>query len=71
MSMDNISRFVVWICKRFTREQIERIINDLSEILKSRNPEVHFKDDFKEKHPNYRNFTVDPKPPITEPPKKK
>ena len=71
MSMNSISRFVIWICKHFTREQIERIIKELSEVLKDRNPEISFKDDFKEKHPNYRNFKVDPKPPITEPPKKK
>lgn len=71
MYMDSISRFVIWICKRFTREQIERIIKELGEILKNRNPEINFKDDFKEKHPNYRSFKVDPKPSITQPPKKK
>ena len=33
----------------------------------NRNPEVKPKDDFKEKHPNYRNFSVDPLAPLTEP----
>lgn len=62
--MDQISRFAVWICSKFNREQIERIIKDLQEILANRNPEVKPKDDFKEKHPNYRKFSVDPNPPL-------
>jgi len=69
--MDRISRFVIWICSKFNREQIERIIKDLQEILVNRNPEVKPKDDFKEKHPNYRKFSVDPNPPLKQPVKKK
>ena len=68
--MDRISRFVVWICSKFTRDQIERIVKDLQEILTNRNPEIKPKDDFKEKHPNYRQFTVDPQPPLKSPQKK-
>ena len=68
--MDQISRFVIWICSKFNREQIERIRNELSEILSNRNPEIKSKDDFKEKHPNYREFSVDPNPPLKEPLKK-
>jgi hypothetical protein len=68
--MDRISRFVVWICSKFTRDQIERIVKDLNEILANRNPEVKPKDDFKDKHPNYRKFFVDPNPPLKSPQKK-
>jgi hypothetical protein len=68
--MDRISRFVIWICSKFTREQIQRIVNDLNDILTNQNPEVKPKDDFKEKHPNYRNFSVDPNPPLKKPLKK-
>lgn len=68
--MDRVSRFVIWICSKFNREQIERIIKDLQEILANRNPEVKPKDDFKEKHPNYREFSVDPNPPLKQPVKK-
>ena len=71
MSLPRISRFVIWICSKFNRDEIERIIKDLQDILKNRNPEVKPKDDFKEKHPNYRSFSVDPKPPLKEPVKKK
>jgi len=68
--MDQVSRFVVWICSKFNREQIERIVKDLQEILSNRNPEIKPKDDFKEKHPNYRDFSVDPDPPLKKPVKK-
>jgi len=58
------ARFVIWICSKFTREEIEQIIQGLFDVLANRNPEVKPKDDFKEKHPNYRNFFVDPEPPL-------
>jgi len=58
----------IWICSKFTRTEIEQIIAGLLDVLNNRNPEVKPKDDFKEKHPNYRIFSVDPLPPLTEPP---
>ena len=67
--MKKIHRFVIWICSKFTRSEIEQIIQGLSDILADRNPDVKPKDDFKEKHPNYRNFSVDPEPPLTTNPK--
>ncbi len=66
-----IARFVIWICSKFTKTEIEEIVIGLSDVLENRNPEVKPKDDFKEKHPNYRSFIVDPKPPLTEPPNSK
>ncbi len=45
--MDKISRFVVWLCSQFNREQIEEIIRQLNDILANRNPEIKPKDDFK------------------------
>ncbi len=62
--MKKIDRFVIWICSKFTRSEIESIIKGLSDVLANRNPDVKPKDDFKEKHPNYRNFFVDPNPPL-------
>jgi len=66
--LSKTARFVVWICSKFTKTEIEQIVVGLSDVLENRNPEVKPKDDFKEKHPNYRNFIVDPLPPLTEPP---
>ena len=45
--MDRISRFVIWICSKFNREQIERIVVELQDVLSNRNSEVKPKDDFK------------------------
>jgi hypothetical protein len=67
-SLSKIARFVTWVCSKFTKAEIEQIVAGLVDVLQNRNPEVKPKDDFKEKHPNYRNFSVDPKPPLTEPP---
>ncbi|MCL6579868.1 MAG: DDE-type integrase/transposase/recombinase [Candidatus Bathyarchaeota archaeon] len=69
--MSKVARFVIWICSKFTRNEIEHIINGLLDVLNNRNPEVKPKDDFKEKHPNYRAFSVDPLPPLSEPPQPK
>lgn len=68
MSMSKVSRFVVWICRKFNREEIEKIITELTSILKNPNAEVKPRDPFKEDHPNYRNFQADPAEPLTEPP---
>lgn len=67
-STSKVARFVIWICSKFTKPEIEQILVGLSDVLSNRNPEVKPKDDFQEKYPNYRNFSVDPKPPLTEPP---
>lgn len=68
--MPRIARFIIWICSKFTKSEIEEIVTGLVDVLQDRNPEVKPKDDFKEKHPNYRNFVVPPLPPLTELPKK-
>ena len=68
--MKKTTRFVIWICSKFTRNDIEFIVLELSDILKNRNPEIKPKDDIKEKQPNYRSFFVDPTPPLVEPRKK-
>jgi len=68
--MPKIARFIIWICSKFTKGEIEQIVSGLVDILHDRNPEVKPKDDFKEEHPNYRSFVVPPLPPLTEPPRK-
>jgi transposase-like protein len=68
--MPKIARFIIWICSKFTKSEIEQIVSGLAEVLQDRNPEVKPKDDFKEKHPNYRDFAVAPLAPLTGLPKK-
>lgn len=65
--MSKIARFIIWICSKFTKSEIEQIVSGLIDVLADRNPEVKPKDDFKEKYPQYRNFSVDPLAPLTEP----
>ena len=62
---NKILRFVVWICSKFTKIEIELIVQELTKILSNQNPEIKPKDNFKQEHPNYRNFYVDPKLPLT------
>jgi hypothetical protein len=69
MSMSKISRCVVWICSKFTREEIEKIAAELTMLLKDPNAIIKpRRDKFKEDHPNYRNFNADPDAPLAEPP---
>jgi len=68
---NKILHFVVWICSKFTRIEIEQIISELLKILSNKNPIIKPKDNFKEEYPNYRNFYIDPNPPLTNKPNKK
>lgn len=45
--MDRLNRFVIWLCSKFDREQLEQIVHQLQEILANRNPELKPRDDFK------------------------
>ena len=69
--MNRLSRFIIWICSKFTRSEIERIVEELTNILKNSDSAIKPRDDFKEQHPNYRNYTVDSELPLNEPKIKK
>lgn len=62
--MKKILRVVKWICKRFNREEILEIVDELVKVANDENPDIKPKDDFKEKHPNYRDFYADPLAPL-------
>ena len=66
--MSKITRFVLWLCKKFSRQELEDIIGQLQQILSEREPEIKPRDDFREQHPHYRDFYVDPQAPLTQPP---
>ncbi len=65
--MTKIARFVLWLCRNFTRQELEQIIQRLEQILSQREPEIKPRDDFKQQHPHYRDFYVDPLPALKEP----
>jgi hypothetical protein len=72
MSMSKVSRFVVWICSKFSREEIKKIATELTMLLKDPNAVIKpRRDKFKEEHPNYRNFDADSDAPLTEAPEGK
>ena len=64
--MSRITGIVVWLCKRFNRQQIKLIINELSNVLNDPDSDIKPKDAIKETHPNYRDFRPDPNAALTE-----
>jgi putative transposase len=66
--MNKITRVVLWLCRKFTHSDLEALIEQLREVLAGREPEIHPRDDFRQQHPHYRDFYVDPQAPLTQPP---
>ena len=69
--MSQISKFIIWIYKKFTRDEILKIIDQLVDALESKDPDLQPRDKFKEQHPNYRDFYIDPMAPLTKSPESK
>lgn len=66
--MNRIVNFAAWICRRFLRTEIELLVGVLRAVLAGRRRDIEIRDDFRKKHPHYRQFIVDPHPPRTAPP---
>lgn len=66
--MSKIPRLVLWLCRKFTRSDLEALVQQLQQVLAGREPEIHPRDDFRQQHPHYRDFYVDPQVPLTQPP---
>ncbi len=66
--MGKITRLVLWLCRKFTRQDLQDLIEQLQQVLAGREPEVHPRDDFRQQHPHYRDFYVDPQAPLIQPP---
>ena len=64
MQQNKILHFVIWICSKFSKLEIEQIVTELNKILSNQNPEIKPKDSFKQEHPNYQKFIADPEPPL-------
>ena len=52
--MANVARLVLWLCKKFTRAELQELIEQLQQILAEREPEIQPRDDFRQQHPHYR-----------------
>ncbi len=66
--MSKIARFVLWLCRKFTRPELEELVRQLQELLADPHPAIPPRDDFRQQHPHYRDFCVDPQAPLTQPP---
>jgi putative transposase len=66
--MSNISKFIIWIFRKFTRDEIINIIAELVDALESKDPDLQPRDKFKEQHPSYRDFYVDSMAPLKKSP---
>jgi len=67
-AMGKIPRLVLWLCRKFTRQDWQELVDQLQEILAGRQPEPPLRDDFRQQHPHYRDFYVDPRAPWRQPP---
>jgi hypothetical protein len=47
---------VLWLCKKFSRQELEQILGQLEQILSEREPQIAPRDDFRQQHPHYRDF---------------
>jgi hypothetical protein len=66
--MSKIPRLVLWLCRKFTRSDLQELVEELQQVLAGRQPEIQPRDDFRQQHPHYRDFYVDPQAPLTQPP---
>ncbi len=67
-ALGKITRLVLWLCRKFTRQDLQDLLEQLQQVLAGREPEIHPRDDFRQQHPHYRDFYVDPQAPLTQPP---
>jgi len=65
--MSKIPRLVLWLCRKFTRRDLQELVEELQQVLAGREPEIQPRDDFRQQHPHYRDFYVDPQAPLTQP----
>ena len=66
--MGKITRLVLWLCRKFTRPDLQDLVEQLQQVLAGHEPEIHPRDDFRQQHPHYRDFYVDPQAPLIQPP---
>ena len=67
-TIDAITRFVRWLCRKLTREQLITAAAIILEVINDQRDDIRPRNDFQEKHPHYRKFWVDPEPPLLEAP---
>lgn len=71
--MKRIVSLVAWFCRQLSLEELFTAAAIILEVLNDERPDIKCKDAFRQEHPNYRKYDVDPEPPLTEcpPPKRR
>jgi len=65
---DQITSFARWICAHLTRDQLLEFAAIILDVLTGNRNDLPIRDGFRDEHPNYRKFSVDPLAPLREPP---
>lgn len=65
---NQIKNLVSWFCSKLTIKELIFAVTIISEVILSIRDDIKARNDFKEKHPNYRKFHVDPTTPLIEMP---
>lgn len=65
--MRTITSLLHWFCSQLTPDELLEAIVILLDVFHGRRDDIGLKTEFREKHPNYRKYTVDTTPPLTEP----
>jgi putative transposase len=66
--MHTIHSLVNWFCSQLTKNELLSAISLLLDVYQGRRDDIKLKRQFREEHPNYRDYEVDTEPPLTEPP---
>lgn len=64
--MKRIVSLVSWFCRQLSLEELFTATAVILEVLNGDRPDIKCKDAFRQEHPNYRKYDVDPNPPLTE-----
>ncbi len=67
-TIDAIVAFVRWLCRKLDREQLLVAVTILLEVINDQREDIRPRDDFRDRHPQYRRFTVDREPPLLQAP---
>lgn len=67
-TINAITRFVCWLCRKLNRDQLIVAAAIILEVINDERDDIRPRDDFRDKHPQYRKFVVDRETPLQEAP---
>ena len=62
----SITRLVRWLCKQLNFDELLVAVHIMLLVINDERDDNKLYSSFREKHPNYRQFVVDPLAPFTE-----